>query len=180
MHPGGRHRTQRRQTPSVVLRGLGNAKYKRKTREAAKVEGRGLYGGRAGAERLSALGPVGTDTSKPFLEDASWLIAIFGRRKGEHQGQLPKNYYAPETVNIAAEFPIADLHHAGLATLTHTPNAMSFLSGLLKRAWAAARLSCPARPVHRNDRRERERTLNHGAPSEIIGASLLPIRGNLL
>jgi hypothetical protein len=38
-----------------------------------------------------------------------------------------------ESVGIAAGFLIAALHHAGLATLTHTPNPMGFLHRLLGR-----------------------------------------------
>ncbi len=112
---------------------VGDPKYKHRIREAAEVEERGFYAGRAGAEWLSALEPVGTDANKPFLEDAPWLIVVFGQRKGEHEGKLRKNYYVPESVNIAAGFLIAALHHAGLATLTHTPNPMSFLNELLER-----------------------------------------------
>ena len=44
-----------------------------------------------------------------------------------------KNYYVPESVGIATGFLIAALHHAGLATLTHTPNPMSFLNEMLGR-----------------------------------------------
>ena len=38
-----------------------------------------------------------------------------------------------ESVGIASGFLIAALHHAGLVTLTHTPNPMKFLNGLLDR-----------------------------------------------
>jgi iodotyrosine deiodinase len=34
----------------------------------------------------------------------------------------------PESVGIAVGFLIAALHHAGVATLTHTPNPVSFLN----------------------------------------------------
>ena len=36
-------------------------------------------------------------------------------------------------MNIATGFLLAALHHAGLVTLTHTPNPMKFLTGLLGR-----------------------------------------------
>ena len=48
-------------------------------------------------------------------------------------GTRYKNYYVPESVGIATGFLIAALHHAGLASLTHTPNPMKFLNGLLGR-----------------------------------------------
>jgi len=42
-------------------------------------------------------------------------------------------YYVNESVGIAAGFLIAAIHHAGLATLTHTPSPMAFLQRLLRR-----------------------------------------------
>ena len=106
---------------------------KRRIREGAEKEEREFYAGRAGTEWLDALEPVGTNAHKPFLEEAPWLIVIFGQRKGLHEGRLRKNYYVPESVCIATGFLIAALHHAGLATLTHTPNPMSFLNEALDR-----------------------------------------------
>jgi hypothetical protein len=38
-----------------------------------------------------------------------------------------------ESVGIATGFLIAALHHAGLATLTHTPSPMAFLNNILSR-----------------------------------------------
>jgi nitroreductase len=112
---------------------VGDPALKTRIRAAAEEEEREFYAGRASAEWLAALEPIGTDPNKPFLEDAPWLIAIFGQRKGPHEGTLRKNYYVPESVNIAAGFLIAALHHAGLATLTHTPNPMAFLNDALGR-----------------------------------------------
>ena len=102
-------------------------------RIAAEEEEREFYAGKAGAEWLAALEPVGTDSSKPFLEIAPWLIVIFGQRKGEAGGRMRKNYYVPESVGIATGLLIAALHHAGLATLTHTPAPMGFLNAILDR-----------------------------------------------
>ena len=44
-----------------------------------------------------------------------------------------KHYYAQESVGIATGLLITALHHAGLATLTHTPSPMGFLNKILKR-----------------------------------------------
>jgi hypothetical protein len=44
-----------------------------------------------------------------------------------------KHYYASESTGIACGLLIAALHVAGLATLTHTPSPMRFLSSILKR-----------------------------------------------
>ena len=38
-----------------------------------------------------------------------------------------------DSVGIACGFLIAALHHAGLATLTHTPSPMAFLNSILGR-----------------------------------------------
>jgi len=48
-------------------------------------------------------------------------------------GGKRKNYYPKESVGIACGFFIAALHHMGLATLTHTPSPMGFLSRVLDR-----------------------------------------------
>jgi iodotyrosine deiodinase len=107
---------------------------KRQIREAAEAEERAFYAERAGTEWLEALEPLGTDPEKPFLEIAPWLIVIFGQRKSpDAAGRMRKNYYVPESVGIATGFLIAALHNAGLATLTHTPNPMSFMNRLLGR-----------------------------------------------
>ena len=107
---------------------------KRSIRQAAEVEERAFYGGKAGDEWLKDLAPLGTDEQKSFLETAPWLIAIFIERQGkDEQGNKRKNYYMPESVGIATGFLINALHAAGLATLTHTPNPMKFLSEILER-----------------------------------------------
>ncbi|WP_086735510.1 nitroreductase family protein [Erythrobacter colymbi] len=106
---------------------------KRAIREAAEAEERRFYGvdsddPKAGAEWLAALGPLGTDADKPFLETAPWLIVVFAQRKGgiEEDGQT-QNYYVNESVGIACGLLLATLHEAGVATLTHTPSPMGFL-----------------------------------------------------
>lgn len=113
---------------------IGDAQVKARIREAAEVEEREFYAGKAGEEWLKALAPLGTDPDKPFLETAPWLVAVFGARKSKSaDGVLRKNYYVPESVNIAVGFLIAALHHAGLAALTHTPAPMGFLNEICGR-----------------------------------------------
>ena len=107
---------------------------KRQIREAAEAEERESYGGRMPDEWLEALAPLGTDWRKPFLETAPWLVVLFAQRTGVRaDGSTRKHYYVQESCGIAAGLFIAALHHAGLATLTHTPSPMRFLSGILKR-----------------------------------------------
>jgi len=103
---------------------------KRRIREAAEAEEREFYTRRAGKEWLEDLEPLGTDANKPFLEAAPWLIVIFKLVKTSDAKQV---YYVNESVGIATGFLIAALHHAGLATLTHTPSPMGFLTKVLAR-----------------------------------------------
>ena len=103
-------------------------------RAAAETEERAFYGGKAGAEWLEALAPLGTDEDKPYLEIAPWHIVVFGQRKGGiAPGDLKQNYYVTESVGIACGILLLALHDAGLATLTHTPNPMRFLNRLCDR-----------------------------------------------
>ena len=52
---------------------------KSKIREAAEKEEREFYDGKAPQEWLDALAPLGTDSNKPFLEIAPYLIVIFSK-----------------------------------------------------------------------------------------------------
>lgn len=107
---------------------------KRRVRDAAEAEEREFYSRRAPQAWLDALAPLGTDADKPFLEIAPWLIAVFYERTGVGaDGQKAKRYYPHESTGIACGMLIAALHHAGLATLTHTPSPMAFLNELLGR-----------------------------------------------
>ena len=108
--------------------------HKQRIRAAAEKEEREFYARRAPQEWLDALAPLGTDSNKPFLEEAPVLIAIFAQKYGVRpDGTRFSHYYYPESVGIATGFLIAALHHAGLATLTHTPNPMKFLNEICRR-----------------------------------------------
>ena len=107
---------------------------KRKIREAAEQEEYEFYHHKAPQEWLEALAPLGTNEHKPFLETAPYLIVIFAQSYGVlADGRKVKHYYAQESVGIATGILIIALHHAGLASLTHTPSPMGFLNGLLGR-----------------------------------------------
>lgn len=113
---------------------VSDAELKKTIRVEAEIEEREFYERRAPQEWKDALAPLGTDTNKPFLETAPYLIAIFGQKNTMmDDGTAVKNYYVPESVSIATGFLIAALHHAGLSTLTHTPSPMGFLNELLHR-----------------------------------------------
>jgi len=115
----------------VVVSG---AETKKKIRKAAEDEEKEFYEHRASAEWLAALEPLGTDSNKPFLETAPYLIAVFLQKYGElPDGRKVKHYYPVESTGLATGILITALHHAGLATLTHTPSPMKFLNQILGR-----------------------------------------------
>ncbi len=119
----------------VVVRDAG---LKRRIREAAEAEEREFYERRATPEWLADLAPLGTDWRKPFLETAPCLIVMFRLdyepvRLLDGTEHHHKNYYVQESVGIAAGFLLLALHHAGFATLTHTPSPMGFIAEILGR-----------------------------------------------
>jgi len=111
-----------------------SAEIKKKIRVAAEEEEKAFYGGKANQEWLDDLKVFGTNPEKPFLEIAPYLIVIFAKPyEIAADGGRKQNYYIKESVGIATGFLIAALHKAGLATLTHTPSPMGFLSEILER-----------------------------------------------
>ncbi len=103
---------------------------KRRIRLGAEEEERAFYAGRAGKRWLEDLAPLGTDPDKAFLEIAPWLVVVFRLAAGD-EGEAV--YYTHESVGIAVGMFLCAAQHAGLATLTHTPAPMKFLSRILSR-----------------------------------------------
>ncbi len=112
---------------------VGDPKVKQRIREAAEAEEREFYEHRATEQWLEALLPLGTDERKPFLETAPWLIAVFAQTMHFEGEEKIKHYYPVESTGLATGLLISALHHAGLATLTHTPSPMKFLNEILDR-----------------------------------------------
>ena len=113
---------------------VSGAATKQKIREAAEIEEREFYEHRATPEWLAALEPIGTDSSKPFLEIAPYLIAVFLQKFGVlEDGRKVKHYYPTESTGLATGILITALHQAGLVCLTHTPSPMKFLNEILGR-----------------------------------------------
>ena len=101
---------------------------------AAEAEERESYERRMSDEWREALAPLGTDWHKPYLETVPWVVILFGQRFGlSPAGEKVKHYYVTESCGIAAGLFVAAIHEMGLATLTHTPSPMRFLSELLGR-----------------------------------------------
>lgn len=125
--PSGAHK----QPWTFVL--VGDPETKRRIREAAESEEKKSYERRMPAEWLEALAPLGTDWHKPFLTTCPWLIVVMAQLYASTPRGLAKHYYVQESVGIATGFLITALHHAGLASLTHTPSPMTFLREILGR-----------------------------------------------
>ena len=127
--PSGAHR----QPWTFVV--VGDGYTKQRIREAAEAEERENYeGGRLPDHWREALEPLGTDWRKPYLETAPWIVVLFEQRYGlDRDGGKIHHFYVKESVGIAAGLFVASIHHMGLATLTHTPSPMAFLTRLLER-----------------------------------------------
>jgi len=107
---------------------------KRQIREAAEKIEKEFYSKEATKKWVNALEHLGTIPSKPFLETAPYLIAIFSQLYGySASGEKTKHYYVSESVGIATGMLITGLHHAGLVSLTYTPVNMRFLNKILAR-----------------------------------------------
>ncbi len=119
---------------------------KSKIRVAAEAEEQRNYsGGRMPSAWRRAIARLGTDEVKPYLEIAPWVVVLFAQIHGVGpEGERIKHYYPRESLGIAAGMFIAAVHEMGLATLTHTPSPMNFLSEVLGRpSNETAFLLCP-------------------------------------
>lgn len=127
--PSGAHR----QPWTFVV--IGDPDIKTRIRLAAEKEERENYeGGRLPDDWRAALAPLGTTSDKPYLDAVPWIVVLFEQRYSiSPSGDTIKNYYVKESVGIAAGLFVAALQHMGLATLTHTPSPMAFLTRILER-----------------------------------------------
>ena len=119
---------------------VSDPKIKQRIREAAEAEEKENYERRMPEEWKETLAPFGTDWHKEVLEIAPYLIVVFRIDYGLSRAALDdgtlvkrKHYYVVESVGIAVGLLLTALHHAGLATLTHTPSPMKFLRDILDR-----------------------------------------------
>lgn len=110
-----------------------DAHIKHQIRLAAEHEEHLNYSQRFPQDWKDDLAIFGTDDVKEYLDIAPVLIVVFKENYRMVDGNREKNYYVNESVGIAAGMLIAALHHAGLQTLTHTPNPMAFLNEILER-----------------------------------------------
>jgi iodotyrosine deiodinase len=93
-----------------------------------------FYAHRAPKAWLEALAPLSTDSNKPFLEIAPWLIAVFAQPfRILTDGTRSPAYYAIESVGIATGMLVTAVRACGLVSLTHTPSPMEFINRILGR-----------------------------------------------
>ena len=114
---------------------VGDPDIKHRIRLAAEAEERENYeGGRLPEAWREAIAPLGTNSDKSFLDVVPWIVVAFAQKSTPMaDGSTRKNYYVNESLGIACGLFIASLHSMGLATLTHTPNPMGFLTEILER-----------------------------------------------
>lgn len=114
---------------------VGDPATKHEMRVAAEEEERQNYeGGRMSEEWQEALRPVGTNSNKPYMDVVPWIVVGFEQIHGYRpDGSVRKHYYAKQSIGIACGMFISAINAMGLATLTHTPSPMAFLSKLLER-----------------------------------------------
>ncbi|MBN2182756.1 MAG: nitroreductase family protein [Sedimentisphaerales bacterium] len=99
--------------------------------EAEQIEAE-FYSKPANQKWVDDIKALGTNFSKPFLEDAPCLIAVFSKTYDiSPDGTRIKHYYVKQSVGIAVGFLIAAIHNAHLACLTYTPASMDFLNKIL-------------------------------------------------
>lgn len=112
---------------------VSNKELKRKIRVAAEKEEFENYNGRMSEEWLEDLAVFETDWKKPFLEIAPYLVIVFKQTYGLKNNEKTKHYYVNESIGLSVGLFLAAAHQAGLATLTHTPSPLNFLTEILER-----------------------------------------------
>ncbi len=112
---------------------VSDPKVKEKIKVAAEKEEESFYSKRASKDWLEDLKPFKTNSKKPYLTVAPYLIAIFAKPFDIVDGEKQKNYYPIESTGLAAGTLISSLHLSGLATLTHTPSPLNFLNEILNQ-----------------------------------------------
>ncbi|MDA3629458.1 nitroreductase family protein [Saccharopolyspora oryzae] len=106
---------------------------KHRIRLAAEAEERAFYEREDIPQWHGALSRLETDADKEFLDVVPWIVVAFAQKYRVDDTGRQKHYYVNESVGIACGMFITALHTMGLATLTHTPNPMGFLTKILER-----------------------------------------------
>lgn len=103
---------------------------KAKMRIFSELNEKKFYSNEANKSWHDDLKKLKTDFSKPFLTEATYLIAVFYHNKTETGGKI---YYPLHGVGLATGMLLSALNQVGLNTLTYTPSGMNFMKDLLNR-----------------------------------------------
>lgn len=109
---------------------VSNKEIKHQIRMAIEEVEKEFYEKKASDRWLQDLQDFETSPDKSYIETVPWLIIVMALRTTDEGGQV---YYLNESVGIATGMLLTAAHHAGLATLTHTPSPMNFLRDVLDR-----------------------------------------------
>ena len=109
---------------------VSNSEIKHKIRMAAEEVEKDFYENRASDRWLKDLEIFETTPDKSYMDTVPWLVVVMALRSTDDGDQV---YYLNESVGIATGLLLTAAHHAGLATLTHTPSPMNFLREVLGR-----------------------------------------------
>lgn len=109
---------------------VSNSEIKHRIRMAAEEVERDFYANKASERWLKDLEVFETTPDKAYMDSVPWLVIVMALRTTDDGGQV---YYLNESVGIATGLLLTAAHHAGLATLTHTPSPMNFLREVLGR-----------------------------------------------
>lgn len=112
---------------------VNNALIKAQIRQKAEQEEYNYYHRRMEDDVPKEVQKIGTNWRKPYLEEAPWIIVVFKQLYEFRQGLKYPYQHVDESVGIATGMLISALQHSGLATLTHRPGSMGFLSEILNR-----------------------------------------------
>ena len=108
-----------------------NPDLKQKIRQKAERIEKANYERIYSKEFLGDLKQFKTNFSKPFLQEAPVLIALFKEKYRIKDGKNEKVYFANESCGISLGFLINAIHFSGLVTVCYTINQSNFLNDLL-------------------------------------------------
>ncbi len=107
-----------------------DSQVKQQVRAISEENERAFYENENNSKWHDDLKKLKTGFSKPFLTDASYLIAIFYHNKTIEGGKI---YYPMHGVGLATGMLLSALNQVGLDTLTYTPSKMTFMKEILNR-----------------------------------------------
>lgn len=100
---------------------VSDAKVKSEIRKVVEEEEEVNYRKRMGQQWVNDLQRLNVNWSKPYLEEAPYLILVFKQVYGITPNGKQNHYYNEISVCVATGLLLAAIHNAGLVTVTTTP-----------------------------------------------------------